>query len=136
MSQVEAPAGVSMDQLTRVYKKISAKREEIKRAFDTEYDKLGEQMDTVKSTMLDYMKAHGLDSVKTSEGLVYRTVKKRYWTNDWEAMGKFVVANDLPQFYEKRLNQGIVAQFLEENPDVSPPGLNANSEYVVTVRKA
>ena len=26
-------------------------------------------------------------------------------------------------------------QFLEENPDLTPKGLNVDSEYVVTVRK-
>jgi hypothetical protein len=29
----------------------------------------------------------------------------------------------------------VVKQFLEENPDVLPPGLNSDSEYAITVRK-
>jgi hypothetical protein len=50
-------------------------------------------------------------------------------------MNKFILEHEMPEFYEKRLNQTSVKQFLEENPDVLPPGLNVDSEYVITVRK-
>jgi hypothetical protein len=33
------------------------------------------------------------------------------------------------------MNQSNVKQFLEENPDVMPKGLNADSEYIISVRK-
>ncbi len=135
LSEDIATPEVPMDTLTRVFLKIKARREELKKAFDAEYDTLGKQMDAIKSSMLDYMKEHGFDSVKTSQGLVYRTVNKRYWTDDWDAMGRFIIEHEVPQFFEKRLNQSVVRQFLEENPDVVPPGLNASAEYVVTVRK-
>ena len=50
-------------------------------------------------------------------------------------MNKFIIAHELPEFYEKRLNQTVVKQFLEENPDTIPPGLNVDSEYAISVRK-
>jgi hypothetical protein len=50
-------------------------------------------------------------------------------------MSKFVLEHSVPEFMEKRLNQSAVKQFLEENPDVMPMGLNVDSEYVVSVRK-
>lgn len=135
MSDAPEVEEVPIDRLTRVFIKMRDKRSAMKKAFDAEYDALGEQMDAVKSLMLDYMQEQKLDSVRTSEGLVYRTVQKRYWTNDWEAMGRFIIDRGLPEFFEKRLNQGVVQQFLEAHPDVIPPGLNTNSEYVVTVKR-
>jgi len=36
---------------------------------------------------------------------------------------------------EKRIHQGNMRLFLEENPDLLPPGLNVDSEYTVTVRR-
>ena len=129
------PDIVPIDKLTRIYLKMKLQREAIKKAFDAEYNELGEKMDAVKGMMLDYMKDQKLDSVRTTEGLVYRTVSTRYWTNDWESMNRFIIERELPEFFEKRLNQGAVRQFLEDNPDVIPPGLNTNSEYVVTVKK-
>jgi len=36
---------------------------------------------------------------------------------------------------EKRIAQGNMAKFLEENPGLLPPGLNSNTEYGISVRK-
>ena len=80
-------------------------------------------------------KEHDVESVKTSEGVFYRTIKRRYWTSDWPSMYEFVLEHQVPEFFDKRLNQSNVKQFLEENPDLIPPGLNAETEYAVAVRK-
>jgi hypothetical protein len=85
--------------------------------------------------LLAYCKEENLDSVKTSEGLFFRTVKRNYWTNDWESMGKFVVEHNVPQLLHERLHQTNIKEFLEANPDLLPPGLNVDSEYSVTVRR-
>lgn len=125
----------SIDKMTRIYLKIRDKRRELAAEFKEADKKLEEQLNAVKAALLDHCKEHNVDSVRTSEGLFYRTVKTRYWTSDWEAMHKFVLKHELPEFFEKRLNQGVVKEFLEENPEAVPPGLNVDSEYVVTVRK-
>ena len=50
-------------------------------------------------------------------------------------MYKFIREHDVPELFEKRLNQTNVRQFLTENPDIIPKGLNVDSEYTVSVRK-
>jgi len=128
-------AGIPVEKLTKVYIKIRDKRAELKAAFDAEDKALIEKQDKLKRALLDYCKTQGVDSVRTAEGIFYRSTKTRYWTNDWESMNKFIMTNEVPEFYEKRLNQTTVKEFLEQNPDVLPPGLNVDSEYVITVRK-
>jgi hypothetical protein len=125
----------SVEKLTKIYIKVRDARAELKAEFDKADAELKQQLETVKGALLDYCKKEGVDSVRTKEGMFYRTVKVRYWTNDWESMNRFIMEHGIPEFYEKRLNQTTVKQFLEENPDVLPPGLNVDSEYVVTVRK-
>ncbi|NBO66125.1 MAG: hypothetical protein EBU88_15010, partial [Acidobacteria bacterium] len=127
--------GVSVEKLTRVYIKIRDARAELAAKFKTEDDALVEQLDVVKRALLNYCSEHGVESVRTSEGLFYRTTKTRYWTSDWESMHKFVLEHGVPEFFEKRLHQGVVKQFLEEHPEVVPPGLNTDVEYVVTVKR-
>ena len=127
--------GMSVDKLTRVYIKIRDARAALKAKFEEEDTALTEQMDMIKRALLDYCTEHGVESVRTAEGVFYRTTKTRYWTSDWESMHKFILKHEVPEFFEKRLNQGAVKQFLEENPEVVPPGLNTDVEYVVTVRK-
>lgn len=137
MSAEEAPVveGVSVEALTRAYLNLRSKRSELKAAFDEADKTLEDNQNKLKRALLDHCKEHGVDSVRTSAGLFYRQTKTRYWTNDWESMNKFILDNGVPEFYEKRLNQTSVRQFLEENPDLLPPGLNVDSEYVITVRK-
>lgn len=127
--------GMSVDKLTRVYIKIRDARAALKAKFEEEDTALTEQLDMIKRALLDYCTEHGVESVRTAEGVFYRTTKTRYWTSDWESMHKFILKHEVPEFFEKRLNQGAVKQFLEENPEVVPPGLNTDVEYVVTVRK-
>ena len=126
---------VQVDKLTRTYIKIRDARAKLAAEFKLQDELMVGQLDLVKEALLDYCKAHGVDSVRTSEGLVYRTQKTRYWTSDWSSMHKFILENNVPEFFEKRLNQGAVKEYLEENPESVPPGLNTDSEYVIAVRK-
>ena len=126
---------VSVDKLVKAYTKIRDKRSELTSKYKEEEGKLREQQDKVKLALLGYCKEHEVDSVRTASGLFYRTVKQRYWTSDWESMHKFIMENELPEFFETRLNQTPVRQFIEENPDLIPAGLNVDSEYAISVRK-
>jgi hypothetical protein len=91
--------------------------------------------DEVANAMKDQMKTMGVTSVRTSEGTVVLSVSTRYNTQDWDSFKKFVVEHDAVDLLEKRIAQGNMRQFLEENPGTVPPGLNSNSEYSVSVRK-
>jgi hypothetical protein len=39
------------------------------------------------------------------------------------------------ELLERRIHQSNMKQFLEENPDLHPMGLNVDSEYAITVRR-
>jgi hypothetical protein len=126
---------VPVEELVKAYVNIRTKRSELKAEFAEKDDQLADKQDKIKRALLDHCKEHNVDSVKTAAGLFYRTIKSRYWTNDWESMHSFIMEHNLPEFFEKRLNQTNVRQFLEENPDLMPAGLNVDSEYVISVRK-
>ena len=46
-----------------------------------------------------------------------------------------MIENDALDLLEKRIAQTNMAQFLEENPGVVPPGLNAFSDFEIRVTK-
>tara|TARA_R100001015_G_C4595172_1_gene150426 strand:- start:439 stop:849 length:411 start_codon:yes stop_codon:yes gene_type:complete len=127
---------VTLEKLVRVYLKIKGERERLSAEFKEADGKLVEQQDTIKSALLDHLKDTGAKSVKTDAGTFYRQIKQKYWTSDWESMHQFILEHEVPEFLEKRLHQGAVRGFLEENPDLLPKGLNVDSEFAVTVRKA
>ena len=119
----------------KTYLKIRDERAKLSAEFKEKDSTLSRQLDRVKQGLLDYCNAHGVESVRTSEGLFYRSTRQRFWTNDWEKMHAFIMEHGVPELLEKRLNQTNFKQFLEENPESKPEGLNIDSEYSIAVRK-
>jgi arsenate reductase-like glutaredoxin family protein len=127
--------GISVDKLVRVYIKMREKREALTREYDTAYEAISEKMRLVKNELLDQMRSANVESIRTTEGLVYRTVNKKYWTSDWDNFYSFIMEHNIPQVLEKRVHQNNLKEFLENNPDLLPPGMNVDSEYSVTVQR-
>jgi aspartate/tyrosine/aromatic aminotransferase len=127
---------IPVEKLVRVFVKIRDARSTLKAKFDEEDNALKDKLDTIRQALLDHCKEHQVESVRTTAGIFYRSVKRRYWTSDWESMHQFILEHGEPGLLDKRINQTNMRQFLEENPDVMPKGLNADTEYTISVRKA
>lgn len=112
---------IPVEKLVKVYLKMKGVLAEKQAAFESEEKDLKDKMAKVKSALLEHCKEHEVESVRTAEGLFYRGVATRYWTSDWESMGKFILEHGTPELLEKRLHQGNMKQFLEEHPDLLPP---------------
>jgi hypothetical protein len=124
-----------LDRLVSVYVKIRDKKSELAAEFNEKEKELDAKLDKLKAVLLEHCKETGVESVKTASGTFWRTQRKRFWTSDWEAMNRFVVDNEAVDLLEKRIHQGNMKQFLEENPDTLPPGLNVDNAYSITVRR-
>ena len=127
---------LSAEKLTKAYIRIRDKRASLSASFKEKDSELVNQLEMVRQGLLDYCDKHSVESVKTSEGLFYRTTKTKYWTSDWESMHKFILEHGVPELLDKRINQTNMKQFLEENPEVLPQGLNKDTEYAIAVRKS
>lgn len=124
-----------IEDLVKVYRRLRDAISELEEEHTTKVAGLKEQMEVVSNSLLDFCQEHNLDSVRTPAGTVSRRIQTRYWTNDWESMYKFVVENDAAHLLERRLNNANVKEFLEENPDLLPAGLQTDRKYIVQVRK-
>jgi hypothetical protein len=127
---------LSADKLAEVYIKIRDKRAELKEKYESEDAELKEQLDLLADKMLDICDNQNADSIKTKTGTIIRKVDTRYWTNDWESFYNFVQENDAFPLLEKRIHQTNMKQFLEENPDALPMGLQSDSKYSIVVRRS
>ena len=129
-----APAvdAVPLDKLVAIHAKIKAKMEML----DQQLAELEEQRTEIRLAIKDQMKALGLTSVKTSFGTVSLTKTTRYNTQDWDSFKAFVLEHQVVDLLEKRIAQTNMAQFLEENPGVVPPGLNSVTGFDIRVTKA
>ena len=126
---------VPLDKLVKIYRRISTKIQELSTEYETQVEVLKAQQQEISNAMKDQLMVAGVKSVRTDEGTIILGHKTRYRTNDWDSFKKFVLEHEVLDLFEKRIAQSNMAQFLEENPGVVPPGLNSDSEYTITVRK-
>lgn len=122
--------------LVSAYIKMRDAKDALTREYEAKINEVKEQMELVEQALLEICKETGQDGGKTAYGTFSRTVKTRYWTNDWGSMYSFIKEHDAIQLLEQRVHQGNMKQFLAENPGLLPEGLNTDSKYSITVRRA
>lgn len=132
----EVQERVPLDKLTALYIKIRDKRSANKKMFEAEDQDLEAQMQVLAQEMLDVCKDMNADSIRTPHGTIMRSIKSRYWTNDWDSIYSFIEETGAFGLLEKRIHQTNMKDFLAENPDLYPKGLNVESEYTVVVRRS
>jgi hypothetical protein len=127
---------IGADKLAKVYLKMRDKLEEMRHEFETQEAELKGKMEVVEKAMLEVCKATGADSIKTQFGTIIKSVKTRYWTNDWESMHRFVRDHQVPDLLERRIHQTNMKTWIQDNPGLLPEGLNNESRYSATVRRS
>ena len=133
--EVTSPS-LPLDKLAAIYIKIRDAKDKLTADYKQQYADLEEQMGVLEAEMLETCKTMNADSIRTKAGTIIRSIKSRYWTNDWDSMYRFIKENDAYGLLEKRLHQTHMKEFLSENPDLLPMGLNVESEYTVVVRRS
>jgi hypothetical protein len=119
------------EQLARVYVKIRDKRRELSKQDDT----LKEQLDTVSQQLLEICKTQGASTIRTEHGTVSLRVSKNYWTSDWGSFFQFVKEHDAFSLLQQRINSANMTNFLEDNPNLFPPGMHAEMSQTVVITK-
>lgn len=126
---------IPADKLVATYIKMRDERDRIKEEMNKKVADIEQEMDVISGELLKICKETGAESFRTPYGTAYRTIKSRYWTNDWSMFHKFMQENNAMELLERRIHQSNMKQFLEENPDLHPAGLNIDQEYAITVRR-
>jgi len=135
LNQEDKNMDVSVDKLVSVYIKMRDERDRVKQSMENQVEDIEAQMKVIGAELLDICKEAGVDSFRTPFGTAYRTLKSRYWTNDWENFHRFMKDNEAMELLERRIHQTNMKQFLEENPDTHPAGLQVEKEYAITIRR-
>lgn len=124
------------DLLASAYIKIRDAIDMLTAEYEAKKKDLDDQKDVIADKLLEICNENNATSIKTTHGTIMRKVTSRYWTNDWDSMYAFVKQNDAYGILEKRLHQGNLKQFMEENPDKVPMGLQADSKFTISVRRS
>ena len=129
-------SSLPLDKLAAIYIKIRDAKDKLTADYKQQYANLEEQMSVLEVEMLETCKTMNADSIRTKAGTIIRSIKSRYWTNDWDSMYDFIEETGAYGLLEKRLHQTNMKEFLLENPDLLPRGLNVENQYTVVVRRS
>lgn len=94
-----------------------------------------QQKELVSERLLAICNEEEANSISTPEGTISRRLHQSYWTSDWDSFYSFVDQHSAFHLLEKRIHNENMKEFLAENPEAVPPGLQANKKYIITVRK-
>ena len=122
---------IPLDKLARIYVKMRSAIQDL----DKQIENIKEQQQQVKNAMKDQMMALGTKSARTEYGTITLKEKTRFYTQDWDSFKKFVIEHDAVDLLEKRIAQSNMQTFLEENPELHPPGLSNTAEFDISVTK-
>ena len=109
-------------------------REAIQKRED-EIKELKEKQEKINEKLLALCEKENVDSLKTPMGTVSRRVSSTFWTSDWENFYHLVEEHGAYHLLEKRIHNGNMKEFLAENPDAVPVGLQTKQQFIVSVRK-
>jgi hypothetical protein len=126
---------LDLTETVSVYIKIRDAIEELEEKHKAEVKELQSQFELVGNTLLEFCNTQNVDSVKTPAGTISRRVTSRYWTSDWDSLNRVILEHGALDLLEKRIHNGNMRTFLEENPEAFPPGLQLDSKYTVQVRR-
>jgi hypothetical protein len=126
---------LTIDELVGIYLKIRNAIEAKEEQHKAELQELKDQFEVIGNKLLEFCNEQNMDSIRTPVGTVTRRVSSRYWTSDWDSMYQFITENDAPFLLEQRIHNSNMRQFLEDNPDKFPAGLQNERKYAVQVRK-
>ena len=118
-------------ELADIYIKM---RERI-RELEDKVKTIKEQQAMVADKMLELCNEQDANSLTTTNGTISRRLNSSYWTSDWDSFYNFVKDNDAYHLLEKRIHNGNMKEFLADNTDAVPMGLQARNQYIISVRK-
>ena len=126
---------VKADKLVKAYVKIRDRRRELLSEYEQQDNELKEKIEILERELLEMCKEMGVENFRTEFGTVSRSIQKRYTTNDWHSFHQFIKEHDALGLLEQRIAQLNMRTFLDENPDLLPPGLNVDSKYTIKITR-
>lgn len=127
---------MDVDRLAKAYIALREARSALKAEFEEKYKTLGAKQERLEAEMLKFLQENNSDSVKTSNGTIYRQEELTPSGSDWEVFYNWVAENEAFDALERRIKKTFVKEYMEAHDGAPPPGVSVYREYVVRVRRS
>lgn len=96
-----------------------------------EMERVNKALAKIERLLSDVLNEQGVEAMRTTSGMVHRSIKTSTTVEDREAYMAFVRENEAWNFLESKANKTAVEEYLEEHGEL-PPGVRVSR--FVTVR--
>jgi len=127
---------MKISEAVEIYVKLRDKKAQLKAEYQDAVAPIQEKMDKLEQKFLEMMNTTGVDSIKTTSGTAYTSVKTSASVADKDVFFNYVKDNNEWALMEVRASSTAVKQFVEANEGEIPPGINLNTERTVNVRRS
>jgi hypothetical protein len=128
------PATTNMEQLARVWRKMQDARDANKKVYEIADKRIEDDQKMVSAALLKAMNEMGGTALKTAAGVIEKKEQIKASGADWQAVYRFIVANDAWELLHKRIGTQFVEEWRKKTGDY-PPGINVFTEYKINVKK-
>lgn len=125
---------LTIDAVIAKYMKLRAEKDKIEAEAKTEVDKIKVNMTKIESWLKQQADAQGVTSFKTKAGTAFLTTADAANVENWDAILKFVLDNQMHHFLQKAVSKVAIRQYIEEHKTV-PPGVKYATRIEVNIRK-
>lgn len=129
----EAPALPNANELTQQYTELRDRKLAIETQMKAATKPLTEEMVRIEGLLMSLLNATGAQNIATPHGTAYKSETRRYTVDDPHAFRMWVEANNCPEFYQNRVSDEAIKEFVAQHNQL-PPGVKMSAHVTVNIR--
>jgi hypothetical protein len=136
--ELEQPVHESpkLDEMVKAYIAIRTARENLYRQYKTKDNELGGELSQLEQVMLDECNSLNVESVRTNNGTITRTIKQQFACNNWDEFKSYVLEHGALELLQQRIHNGNFTEHMANHEGEGlPPGISSVREFSVVIRK-
>ena len=136
--ELEQPVHESpkLDEMVKAYIAIRSARENLYRQYKTKDNELGGELSQLEQVMLDECNSLNVESVRTNNGTITRTIKEQFACNNWDEFKSYVLEHGALELLQQRIHNGNFTEHMANHEGEGlPPGISSVREFSVVIRK-
>ena len=136
--ELEQPVHESpkLDEMVKAYIAIRTARENLYRQYKTKDNELGGELSQLEQVMLDECNSLNVESVRTNNGTITRTMKEQFACNNWDEFKSYVLEHGALELLQQRIHNGNFTEHMANHEGEGlPPGISSVREFSVVIRK-
>lgn len=125
----------SIDDLIEKYLELRNGKAVMEKRFELELSPIKSAMETIENELMSRLLASGVESMRGEHGTVFKKTSMSVHTSDRQALFDFIKQTDNYQFLTAAVSKEALAEYLEGNDNVPPPGVDVSLISKVHIRR-